>query len=270
MARGPAPAPLLAALATAVSVTLLILPLPLKQAIASKIGPILFFPAARATSFVESILSLRSENRALRLELTSRLVDEARVMALTEQNERLRRMVGMQASLTRGLIPGMVVSMPGRFVGEYLALDVGSDEGAELGLCVVSIDGLVGRLVDVRPHRSLVRTLLSPESRISVVVPRSGAGGILRADRAIGFLVPDIPLVEDVVPGDTLVTSGLGGVFPPGLRVGIVTAINDDQRLQLHRARAASSVRFHAVREVFVIHSSSADTSWSTDADLLR
>jgi rod shape-determining protein MreC len=77
-------------------------------------------------------------------------------------------------------------------------------------------------------------------------------------------------MVEDVVPGDTLVTSGLGGVFPPGLRVGVITAVSDDQRLQLHGARVASLVRFDAVREVFLIAAAPADTSWSTDAHLLR
>lgn len=271
MARGPAPAPLVGALAVAASIVLLLLPLPAKEAFASSIGPILFFPAARATAFVESLRRLRGDNRALRLELASRLIEEARLLELAEQNSRLRRMVGLQATLPPPLVPALVVARPGgRMAGEYLALDVGSLHGAETGSCVVSIDGLVGRLITVRPERSLVRTLLSPECRVSVVVERTGAGGILRPDHLGAFLVPDIPLVDEVAPGDTLVTSGLGGVFPRGLRVGLVTSVDNDLRLQLHSARAVSLVRFDEVREVFIMGSSSADTAWSGDASLSR
>ncbi|MBN1425852.1 rod shape-determining protein MreC [Candidatus Fermentibacteria bacterium] len=270
MARDSAPAPAVAALAMAVSIALLLLPLPAKQAVASIIGPVLFFPAARATAFIESILTLRAENRALRFGLTQCVLDDAKVFALAEQNQRLHSMIGMRASLPYWLIPGMVLSRPGRFAGEYLAVDTGAADGVQAGFGVVSIGGLVGRVVEVRPHHSLVRTLLSPESRVSVVAKRSGAGGILRAERTVGFTVPDIPMTEDVAPGDTLVTSGLGGVFPPGLRVGVVSAVSDDHRLQLHRAAVTSLVRFHAIREVFILGSAPSDTSWSLDADHLR
>ncbi len=270
MARGSAPAPLVAASAVAVSVALLLLPLPIKRAIASALEPILFYPATRATAFIESILTLSNENRLLRLELATRTSLEARVLALEEENARLRRMVQMREALPYRLIPGVVLSLPGRFAGEFAAVDVGSREGVAVGLTVICPDGLVGRVVDVRPHRSLVRTLLSPESRVSVTVPRSGACGILRAERGAGFIVPDIPLVDDVVPGDTLVTSGLGGVFPQGFRVGIVTHVDDDHRLQLHRARAISTVRFHSLREVFVVGDTPPDTSWSSSVHVRR
>lgn len=270
MARGPAPAPVVGALAIVVSIALLLLPLPAKQAVAAFIGPVLFFPAARATVFIESILTLRGENRSLRLSITQCVVDNAQVYALKEQNDRLRIMTGLRASLPHWLIPGMVVSRPGRFSDEFLAIDIGAEDGVQPGFGAVSIEGLVGRVMEVRPHHSLVRTLLSPESRVSVVVPRSGAGGILRTESTVGFMVPDIPLVEDVVVGDTLVTSGLGGVFPPGLRVGVVSGVSDDRRLQLHRASVRPLVRFHTVRELFVIGSTPPDTSWSTDAGRLR
>ncbi|MCU0611275.1 MAG: rod shape-determining protein MreC [Candidatus Eisenbacteria bacterium] len=268
MARGPAPASLLATGAIGLSVLLLLLPLPAKQAVASRVGPVLFYPAGRATAFIESMLALQRDNRALRLDLAHRVIDEALLFGLQTQNERLHRMVEMRSELPHWLIPGMVSSRPGRFVGEYLAVDSGVERGVEVGFGVVSTDGLVGRVVEVRPHRALVRTLLSPESRVSVLVRRSGAGGILRADRSAGFLVPDIPMVEDVVAGDTLVTSGLGGSFPAGLRVGVVTGIEDDRRLQLHRARVRTLVRFHAVREVFILGGALPDTSWSDDGEL--
>ncbi len=269
MARESAPNALLLAIATLISVILIVAPLSIKESIASKLGPIFFFPASKATASLEGIATLSRENQRLRLELASNLVDRARLYDMDEQNSRFRQMLEIRETLSFQLLPGMVIARPGHFTGEYIAVDVGAEQGAIPGLGVISIRGLVGRVVEVRESSCLVRSLLSPQSRVSIVVARTGAGGILKANGTKGLIVPDIPLEEEVTPGDTVLTSGLGGVYPPGLKVGIVVSVGDDMRLLVHKAKVRPLERFSKVREVFLTQVPQVEmTPWKTEGPL--
>lgn len=252
MARDSAPTAFLFILATAISILLSMLPLATKTSIVTKLGPIFFYPASIAAEFLENVAGLTTENRALRAQLAERLLDDARLYDAEQQNQRFRHMLDIRAALPFSLIPGQVIARPGHFNSEYLALDVGRDRGVSEGMGALSIRGLVGSVVEVRNHTCLVRSLFSPQSRVSVIVQRTGAGGILRSDGSAALIVPDIPLEEDVAPGDSVLTSGLGGVFPPGIRVGMIFDVRDDRRLLVHKARVRPLERFSKVREVFL------------------
>ena len=258
MARDTAPTTVLFILATATSLVLSVIPLSTKTSIVTTLAPVFFYPASRATEFVENLAGLTRENRALRAQLAERLLDDARLYDAEQQNQRFRRMLDIRAALPFSLIPGQVIGRPGHFNSEYLALDVGTERGIAEGMGALSIRGLVGSVVEARNHTCLVRSLFSPQSRVSVVVQRTGAGGILRSDGSTSLVVPDIPLEEDVSPGDSVLTSGLGGVFPPGIRVGVVFDVKDDRRLLVHKARIRPFERFTRVREVFIAR---ADTT---------
>ena len=252
MARDTAPTAFLFIFATAISILLCVMPLTTKTSVVSTLGPILFFPASRATEFLENLAGLTRQNRALRAQLAERLLNDARLYDVEKQNQRFREMLDIKAVLPFSIIPGQVIARPGHFNSEYLALDVGIERGVSDGMGAFSIRGLVGSVVEVRDQTCLVRSLFSPESRVSVVVQRTGAGGILRSDGSTALIVPDIPLEEDVASGDSVLTSGLGGVFPPGIRVGIVFDVRDDRRLLVHKARIQPFERFTRVREVFI------------------
>jgi rod shape-determining protein MreC len=252
MARDTAPTAVLFIFATATSILLSVMPFSTKKSIVTRLGPVFFYPASRATEFLENLAGLTRENRALRARLAERLLDDARLYDAEQQNQRFRRMLDIRAALPFSLIPGQVIARPGHFHSEYLALDVGTEQGVSEGMGALSIRGLVGSVVEVRDNTCLVRSLFSPQSRVSIVVQPTGAGGILRFDGSTALIVPDIPLEEDVSPGDSVLTSGLGGIFPPGIGVGIVFDVSDDRRLLVHKARIQPFERFTRVREVFV------------------
>jgi rod shape-determining protein MreC len=265
MARNAAPTAILFIVVTAISVFLTVLPRTTKMRIVTTFGPVFFYPASRATEFLENIAGLTRENRALRARLADRLLDDARLYDAEQQNQRFRRMLEIRDALPYSLIPGQVIARPGHFNSEYLALDVGSEHGVALGTGALSIRGLVGTVVEVRNASCLVRSLFSPQSRVSIIIQRTGAGGILKSDGSASLIVPDIPLEEEVAPGDSVLTSGLGGVFPPGIRVGIVFDVKDDRRLLVHRVRVRPFERFSKVREVFITKMDSSDVSISAN-----
>jgi len=256
MARDSAHSSILFSLFAVISVVLIIIPGSVKHEIASHIGPVFFFPASRAVALVDNVSSVLLDNRILRSRLADQSVDRAKLFELETQNRRLRKMIGLKEALPYDMIPGLVIMRPGYFGSEYLVIDVGEDAGLVRGQGVLSIDGLVGTVVEVEPHQALIRTLLSTDARVSVLITRTGAGGILTSEATGWFAINDIPIEVSVEVGDTVVTSGLGGVFPSGIPVGSITGIGVDERLLVHRLRVSPTVRFSRVREVFVISKS--------------
>jgi len=267
MVRDSTPSSVLFVILAIVSIILIIIPDSVKHEIGTTLGPIFFFPASRALALVENVSSVLLDNRILRSRLVDQSVDRARLFELETQNRRLREMIGLKQASPYEMIPGLVIMRPGYFGSEYLVIDAGEDAGLERGQGVLSIDGLVGTVIDVEPQQALIRTLLSNDSRVSVLITRTKAGGILNSNATGWFTINDIPIEVSVEVGDTVVTSGLGGVFPPGIPVGIIAGTDSDERLLVHRLRVSPAVRFSHVREVFVIAKNLPGLHGATDSE---
>jgi rod shape-determining protein MreC len=94
--------------------------------------------------------------------------------------------------------------------------------------------GLVGRVSGVDGATATIQTVFHPDSRVSAIDLRSRVLGIYRCLPGKGAVLDLVPLRSDIAPGDTLVSSGYGGVFPFGLRLGRVGRVEPDaRRLQL-------------------------------------
>ncbi len=99
-------------------------------------------------------------------------------------------------------------------------------------MAVVVPGGLVGKVVRTFPERSLVEPLGSASSAVSVLIERSRVRGVVRP-RYVGVAelaswnMEYVPSRSDILAGDRVVTSGLGGVYPPGITVGTVRSVED-------------------------------------------
>jgi len=123
----------------------------------------------------------------------------------------------------------------------------------------------------VQGGRSRVRLLLSETTAVSVRNVRSRALGIVDWDPGQGRLrVDQVPYHADFALGDTLVSSGLGGVFPPDLPVGVVASVSEPPERLLKDVALHPFVAFYQIEEVFVLtpvnsrSGSSLDTTWRT------
>ncbi|NUS39257.1 MAG: rod shape-determining protein MreC, partial [Lysobacter sp.] len=113
---------------------------------------------------------------------------------------------------------------------QRLVLDAGRRDGVEVGQCVIDAGGLLGQVVALAPQSATVLLLTDPDHAVPVVVARNGvrlvAYGQGRSDQ---LRLPNIPISGDVRVGDAVVTSGLGGRFPAGFPVGVITALRPDE-----------------------------------------
>jgi rod shape-determining protein MreC len=121
----------------------------------------------------------------------------------------------------------------------YITLGSGSLAGIEPDMGVIGMNGLVGIVRDVSPHFALVTSILGNEYRTSVQLKRTGHFGLLSWDTDDPYTASLIDVANHVPVsiGDTVVTRGNDGIFPPGVPVGTVIAVNDDPGSNFHDIR---------------------------------
>jgi rod shape-determining protein MreC len=188
---------------------------------------VVFYPMERLLQIREWYAGLESENQDLRLLVTRLVQENTRLKDLRFENERLRRMLGFKEQGYSEMIPAEVIGWDESAVGLNLEIDQGAASGIQPGYPVVSMDGLVGKVVEVYARTSWVLTLRSPECAVSALDQRSRVRGIAGWRYPEGLTLQLVAKGSDVVEGDVILSSGLGGVFPKGLPIGTVRKAED-------------------------------------------
>jgi rod shape-determining protein MreC len=125
-------------------------------------------------------------------------------------------------------------------------------------MAVVCPEGLVGRVYDVAPRISWILPLVHPDCRVSALVRRSRVLGIVEWRPGRELVLAKIPRLADVAPGDLVVSSGLGGVFPAGWPVGEAVGLTEEFGGLLNHVRLTPRVDFNRLEEVFILLESAA------------
>jgi rod shape-determining protein MreC len=193
------------------------------------------------------VVSLRGENEQLRVQALQ--AGETR-----EENTRLRRMLVLRDRLPLATVAGEVI---GREAGGWvrsLTVNRGRSDGIAQQTPVIMPDGLVGRVVQVHRGAAVIQLLNDPASTVGAVVQRTRTAGLVEGDAGgavrFKFMARD---GASVAPGDLVVTSGLGTLFPKGLPVGRVVKIEDKGSALFHFAVLAPAVDFSRVEEVLLV-----------------
>ena len=193
------------------------------------------------------VVSLRGENEELRVQALQ--AGETR-----EENTRLRRLLVLRDRLPLATVAGEVI---GREAGGWvrsLTVNRGRSDGIAQQTPVIMPDGLVGRVVQVHRGAAVIQLLNDPASTVGAVVQRTRTAGLVEGDAGgavrFKFMARD---GASVAPGDLVVTSGLGTLFPKGLPVGRVVKIEDKGSALFHFAVLAPAVDFSRVEEVLLV-----------------
>ncbi len=171
---------------------------------------------------------LAKENEALRNALLVSGARIARLQAAAAENARLRGLLGAveQGGLDVQIAPVLDIALdPTR---QRLLLDVGAEQGVRMGQPAIDAGGLLGQVIEVRSSTATVLLLTDPDHAVPVAVARNGIRLVAygRGDR---IELANVPTSSDVKIGDLIVTSGLGGRFPPGFPVGTLVKLRRDE-----------------------------------------
>lgn len=223
-----------------------------KQNIADFLFSSIFYLPQSTVSFVLRIGDLSKENTFLKKE-NARLkleVDLTKEYAI--ENERLKKLLLFENHWN---YPIFLTQIIGHNPGPYMTTVVvnsGSSDSILYGMPVFTTNGLVGKVSKVFPTHSMVQLLSDPNSRTSVISQRSRVLGMV-ISRDNGEMQIQISSYSDLVPGDTLVTSGLGGIYPKGIPVGIVTKLDKNNSEVLSSGNIELLQQIESLEEAFII-----------------
>ncbi len=218
----------------------------------------------REDAATRSVLS--EDNRRLRNELLVMGARQARLQVEADENARLRGLLGAaeRGRLDVQLAPILNVDLdPTR---QRLLLDAGSARGVRVGQSVIDAGGLLGQIVAVTPGTSTVLLLTDLDHAVPVSISRTGvrliAYGIGRSDR---LELRNIPVSSDVEVGDVVVTSGLGGRFPPGFPVGTIAGLHPDDSHAFLVGELVPAAQLDRGRDVLLLRESREPGTGSGD-----
>lgn len=203
----------------------------LAPALAAVLVP--FDPARRLVDHIQSSYEGFADRQ--------RLIDEnQRLRQWQDRATALERKLGEMADLNRTLeqqkldyrTVRVIATSVGGFVHSAL-LEAGTDQGITTGLPVISADGVIGRIVEAGRRTSRVLLLTDINSRIPVAVGPGQVRAILAGDNGATARLTMLPQEAPIAAGEDILTSGLGGIFPRGMRIGSVVMMRDGPRATL-------------------------------------
>ena len=179
-----------------------------------------------ASRYFATLIEVQIENADLRRQQLASGERLLRFELLEQENAQLRALLDMSRRVeVKSIAADILYNAPDPFARKVI-LDRGTQQGVEPGLAVVDAKGVVGQVTRVHPVQSEVTLLTDRTQSIPVSVVRNGVRGVLfgtgRGRLEMRFVLAD----ADIREGDQLVTSGLDGVFVPGLPVAVIMAVD--------------------------------------------
>ncbi|MBD3233957.1 MAG: rod shape-determining protein MreC [candidate division Zixibacteria bacterium] len=202
---------------------LIVIPTDTKIHISEIIIKIFYLPPNSLIEKFEDLYKIREKAKALETELVKTKLELSHYADAALENQRLREFLNFKTSYNIKLIPAEIVEAPDLPYYHSVIVNVGKKSGLRPDLAAISTRGLAGKVSRVYDSSAEIQLLLDPLSRVSVVDTRSRVQGILKVQMSGELILDNVPSHEDVKEGDTLKTSGLGGVYPPGIPAGVVT-----------------------------------------------
>ncbi len=182
-------------------------------------------PVTRVVGMVENFQSynrIYEQNQELRRELRQMKAWKEAALQLEQENAKLLDLNNVRLDARLSYVTGVVLADSGSPFRQSVILNIGARDGILDGWAATDGLGLVGRIAGVGERTSRVILLTDSNSRIPVTIQPSGQSALMVGDNSLAPLLEFIESPDKVRAGDRIVSSGDGGVFPPGLLVGHV------------------------------------------------
>lgn len=178
---------------------------------------------------IKDISYVYAENKKLRKENIDMLLLKNQLRTLKTENRLLARLLNYMPPPEATFVTAKIVAEEGDGFSHSLIAYIGDTDKVKEGQVVLGAESVVGRVETVAGRYVRVLLFTDINSKIPVLVERSRERGILSGDNTTVPKLQFTALNADIRPGDMLVTSGVAGVFPAGLPVGIISRIGEDE-----------------------------------------
>lgn len=235
---------------------------PLRQGISILVHPVLtvintpFHVLTWTSKSLTGRNTLLEENRQLKSEALILKAKLQKFQALEQENIRLHALLESSFTLGEQFIVASLVSVNLDPYQHKVIVDKGSQFDVYLGQAALDAEGVIGQVIRVNPLTSEVMLITDPNHAIPVEINRNGLRTIAEGSGQFNQLIlPYLPHNADVKIGDLLISSGLGGRFPKGYPVGIVTELLPAPGFPFMRATAKPKAHIESSRELLLVWS---------------
>jgi len=212
-------------------------------------------------AWYRGLRTLNVESSALRQRATTLMLENAQLREALLENLRLRRLLNFRDRSTFSLVPARVLAQQEHPFNKEIELNVGSLLGVRRNMPVVTPAGLAGKISRVQELASTIQLLEDNNFKASARIQRSREYGIVEFDERKGLQLTAVAKNSDVKAGDLVVTSEASALFPPGIRIGVVSDIKLENSSLFMDITITPDVDVSQLEEVFVVVASLADST---------
>ncbi len=211
-----------------------------------------------ASSWIGENLSSREalleENARLKMQHTLFKARLLKLNAIKAENLRLRELLQSSKKVGEQVLIGELLAVDLEPFTRQIVINKGSRDGVYLGQPLIEADGVMGQIVHLGPLSATAMLITDANHAIPVQLNRSGLRAIAVGTGAPNRLsIPYLPISTDIVEGDLLVSSGLGGRFPPDYPVAVVSHVEKDPTQPYAVIHAIPTAKLERSREVLLV-----------------
>ncbi len=199
------------------------------------------------------LVSAAEENDRLKAALNEALAEKNRYVEAALANDRFRKMLHFRNSMPSRVISAEVVGRDPSTWFKTVIIDKGRAHGVTEGIPVVVNEGIVGQVAEVADGYAKVLLLIDQNSAVDALVQRTRARGVIKGQSVGQYRFDYVLRKHDVKIGDTIISSGLDGVYAKGLRIGHVSEVVKPNSGIFQKVSVTPFVDFEKLEEVLVI-----------------
>ncbi len=172
---------------------------------------------------------------------------------LRQENLELRRKIGFRERSSYALVPAEIVGKSLALGQNMVTLDAGSDDSIAVNMPVIDENGLVGKIVATTGSYSIAQLALHRDFRATAKVKRSRIDGFIAWQEGDNLVLQNVWKTDDVLPGDTIVTSEYSNIYPPEIMIGVVRSIGPGAGGDFSHIEVEPRVHYSSLERVFVV-----------------
>ena len=217
--------------------------------------------ASNLTASPATLSDLEAENEELRAKVAE--LSEAQATA-----ERLESLLGLQSTYSLQSTAARIIGESGDAWSRTVTIDKGSADGLAINMPVCNAGGIIGQIIEVSPTTATVRLVTDENSGISAMVQSTRAQGILQGQPDGTLRLEYVTVDSDVKEGDIIVSSGLGGVYPKGLLLGVVSSVDRPENASYYTIVVTPASSETENNEEVLVITALNDDQVATDAEV--
>jgi rod shape-determining protein MreC len=199
------------------------------------------------------LTQVRQENVRLRQQAETLQGELSRYREAYLEQQRLRALLGFRSLAFPNAVPAEVLGVDPSLWAEAVTINKGSDHTLQKDAAIVTPQGLVGHVVELAPRYATVLLLTDRRSAVDALVQRTRARGIVFGKSRNQLALRYVSVREAVAVGDEIISSGLGDIYPKGLRIGTVVSVRPQRYGLFYEISVRPAVELSKLEEVLAL-----------------